>query len=141
MASSQHGESMSSMQLDPGALKSAETKLTVVELEYLPEKKSIQILHGSRQTHPGVTHGLGEAFFITYFWVGFHYTVVLGELGCFIFPQSPTSLLCFLHSPTQPHHPFLPLFAVSPSCLPCSPLFFQLPGNMWHPAFSHRRRF
>lgn len=124
---------MLSIQLDSDALKPAETgiRLTVVELEYLLAKESIWILCGGRQTHPGVTHGLSEAFLRKYFWAGFQHMVGLGEHGCFTFSQRPTLALSLPCSLTQPRHYFLSFFSVPPSCPSFSPLFFHLPqpGN------------
>lgn len=101
----------------------------MVELQYLPEKKSIQMLHAGGQSHLGATLRPGEVLLRKYLWVGFQYMLGMGEHGCFIFSQSPTCLLSCPHSPTYPLSliaPALP-FTLSPSCLPCYPFFFHLP--------------
>lgn len=121
---------MLSVQSDPDALQSAETRIksTVVEFQHLPEKKSIQMLHAGRQSHLGVTVRPGEVFH-RISWVGFQYMVGMGEHGRFIFSQSPTFPLSFPRSPTSLLSLITPAFpfALSPSCLPCSPFFFHLP--------------
>ena len=69
---------MLSTQLNPETLNSAETGIrsTLVEREYLPEKKPIRILHGGRQAQPDHPWA-GQGFPRKYFWVGFQHMVGL----------------------------------------------------------------
>lgn len=123
-------DSMLSIQSDPDTLKTAEKRirLTVVELEHLPEKKSIQILHGVGRPTPGSPRG----------WVRFSSESTSG-LASPIHGRSGTTWMFYLFSKSS-FSPLLPLFTCSASspllfpfslfpCLVCPALlfFFHLP--------------
>lgn len=110
--------------------------MPVVELGYLPGKKSIQILLVIGRPTQGHLWA-SKSFLRKFFWVGIQYVVGVGELGCFIFSQSPTFLFSFPHSPTQPHYHLFSCFSLPPSCMPLSPLPFLSPSRGAHSPCQH----
>lgn len=100
------------IQSDPDTLKTAEKRirLTVVELEHLSEKKSIQILHGAGRPTPGSPMGWAR-----------HFSESTSELASPIHGWSGTTCMFYLFSKSN-FPPLLPLFTCSASSPLLSPL-------------------